>query len=288
MRFLLLFQIGLKKIIYDVFLFKYSWEKNLLKLILNQISNVGKIVIIFCSELGKVLLFLIKSFIWSIKPPFYFKQALKQILDIGFYSLPVVGLTTFFSGMVLALQTYSGFENFNSEDTIAKIVLTSILRELGPVLAGLMVAGRVGAKMAAEIATMRVSNQIDALETLATRPIQYLIVPRLVAAIICVPFLVLVGNIIGVFGGFVVATFKLDFSPAIYIVSTFEHLSFIDVLQGLVKALVFGIIITILSCYFGFNASGGAEGVGRATTIAVVSSSVLILTSTYFITSLFI
>ena len=260
----------------------------MLKLILNQIPNIGKIVIIFSSELGKVLLFLINSFIWSIKPPFYFKQALKQILDIGFYSLPVVGLTTFFSGMVLALQTYSGFENFNSEDTIAKIVLTSILRELGPVLAGLMVAGWVGAKMAAEIATMRVSNQIYALETLATRPIQYLIVPRLVAAIICVPFLVLIGNIIGVFGGFVVATFKLEFSSSIYIVSTFEHLNFMDVLQGLVKALGFGIIITILSCYFGFNASGGAEGVGRATTIAVVSSSVLILTSTYFITSLFI
>ena len=141
-----------------------------------------------------MLLFLINSFVWSINPPFYFKQILKQIIDIGFYSLPVVGLTTFFSGMVLALQTYSGFENFNSEDTIAKIVLTSILRELGPVLAGLMVAGRVGAKMAAEIATMRVSNQIDALETLATRPIQYLIVPRLVAAIICVPFLVLIGK----------------------------------------------------------------------------------------------
>ena len=125
----------------------------MLKLILNQISNIGKIVILFSSELGRVFLFLINSFIWSIKPPFYFKQALKQILDIGFYSLPVVGLTTFFSGMVLALQTYSGFENFNSEDTIAKIVLTSILRELGPVLAGLMVAGRVGAKRTAAIMT---------------------------------------------------------------------------------------------------------------------------------------
>ena len=211
-----------------------------------------------------------------------------QILDIGFYSLPVVGLTTFFSGMVLALQTFSGFENLNSESTIARIVLTSILRELGPVLAGLMVAGRVGAKMAAEIATMKVTNQIDALETLATRPIQYLIAPRLIAAILCVPFLVLVGNIIGVFGGFIVATIKLDFSASIYIVSTFEYLKFIDIIQGMVKALVFGIIIAILSCYFGFNASRGAEGVGRATTISVVASSVLILTSTYFITSLFI
>ena len=167
------------------------------------------------------------------KTPFYFQQALKQILDIGFYSLPVVGLTTFFSGMVLALQTFSGFENFNSEDTIAKIVLTSILRELGPVLAGLMVAGRVGAKMAAEIATMRVSNQIDALETLQ----DYTIFNS--SKISCCHYLslVLIGNIIGVLV-VVVATFKLEFSPSIYLVSTFEHLDFMDVLQGLVKALV--------------------------------------------------
>ena len=256
--------------------------------ILNILSTLGKLLISFLENIGKITLFLFTSFFWCFKPPIYFKQLYLQILDIGFYSLPVVGLTTFFSGMVLALQTFSGFESLNSESTIARIVLTSILRELGPVLAGLMVAGRVGAKMAAEIATMKVTNQIDALETLATRPIQYLIVPRLIAAILCVPFLVLVGNIIGIFGGFIVATIKLDFSASIYIVSTFEYLKFIDVMQGMVKALVFGIIITILSCYFGFNASRGAEGVGRATTIAVVASSVLILTSTYFITSLFI
>ena len=243
--------------------------------ILNILSSIGKLLITFLENIGKITLFLFTSFFWCFKPPIYFKQLYLQILDIGFYSLPVVGLTTFFSGMVLALQTFSGFENLNSESTIARIVLTSILRELGPVLAGLMVAGRVGAKMAAEIATMKVTNQIDALETLATRPIQYLIVPRLIAAILCVPFLVLVGNIIGIFGGFIVATIKLDFSASIYIVSTFEYLKFIDVMQGMVKALVFGIIITILSCYFGFNASRGAEGVGRATTIAVVASSVL-------------
>ena len=260
----------------------------MINFILNILSSFGKVFIIFIQNIGKITLFFFTSFFWCFKPPFYFKQLYNQILDIGFYSLPVVGLTTFFSGMVLALQTFSGFENLNSESTIARIVLTSILKELGPVLAGLMVAGRVGAKMAAEIATMKVTNQIDALETLATRPIQYLIAPRLIAAILCVPFLVLIGNIIGVFGGFVVATIKLDFSASIYIVSTFEYLKFIDVIQGMVKALVFGIIIAILSCYFGFNASRGAEGVGRATTIAVVASSVLILTSTYFITSLFI
>ncbi len=259
-----------------------------MRIIVNICSSTGKSSLIFFQSIGKIIYFFLSTVNWSFRKPFYFKQIYKQILDIGFYSLPVVGLTTFFSGMVLALQTYSGFENFNNENTVAKIVLTSILRELGPVLAGLMVAGRVGAKMAAEIATMRVSNQIDALETLATRPIQYLIVPRFLAAIMCVPLLVLIGNIIGVFGGFVVASFKLDFSPTIYIVSTLNHINSTDILQGLVKALVFGIIISIISCYFGYNANGGAEGVGRATTISVVTSSVLILTSTYFITAMFI
>ena len=255
---------------------------------INIINLVGKLSLNIFENLGKITLFFFISFYWLFKKPFYFKQFLSQIIDIAFYSLPVVGLTTFFSGMVLALQTFSGFDNFNDESTISKIVLTSILRELGPVLAGLMVCGRVGAKMAAEIATMRVSNQIDALETLSTRPIQYLISTRLLASIIAVPFLVFIGNIIGVFGGFIVSTFKLDLNPILYMTSTIDNFDFIDLIQGLIKALVFGIIISIVSCYFGFNASGGAEGVGRATTISVVTASTLILTSTYFITALFI
>ena len=255
---------------------------------INIINLVGKLSLNVFENLGKITLFFLMSFYWLFKKPFYFKQFLSQILDIAFYSLPVVGLTTFFSGMVLALQTFSGFDNFNDESTISKIVLTSILRELGPVLAGLMVCGRVGAKMAAEIATMRVSNQIDALETLSTRPIQYLISTRLLASIIAVPFLVFIGNIIGVFGGFIVSTFKLDLNPILYMISTIDNFDSIDLIQGLIKALVFGIIISIVSCYFGFNASGGAEGVGRATTISVVTASTLILTSTYFITALFI
>ena len=249
---------------------------------------IGKISLNTFENLGKITLFFFMSFFWLFKTPFYFKQFLSQFLDIAFYSLPVVGLTTFFSGMVLALQTFSGFDNFNDESTISKIVLASILRELGPVLAGLMVCGRVGAKMAAEIATMRVSNQIDALETLSTRPIQFLISTRLLASILAVPFLVLIGNIIGVFGGFVVATFKLDLNPVLYMISTLDSFNSIDLIQGLIKALIFGIIISIISCYFGFNASGGAEGVGRATTISVVTASTLILTSTYFVTALFI
>ncbi len=254
-----------------------------------KINNfIGRAFLKIFENVGKIIIFLFLCFYWCFKKPIYYKQLLNHILDIGYYSLPVVGLTTFFSGMVLALQTYSGFDNFNDETTISKIVLTSILRELGPVLAGLMVCGRVGAKMAAEIATMRVSNQIDALETLDTRPIQFLISTRLLAALVSVPFLVLIGNIIGVFGGFVVAILKLDFNPILYMTATIENFHFIDLIQGLIKAFIFGIIITVISCYFGFNASGGAEGVGRATTISVVTSSTLILTSTYFITALFV
>ena len=193
-----------------------------------KINNfIGRAFLKIFENVGKIIIFLFLCFYWCFKKPIYYKQLLNHILDIGYYSLPVVGLTTFFSGMVLALQTYSGFDNFNDETTISKIVLTSILRELGPVLAGLMVCGRVGAKMAAEIATMRVSNQIDALETLDTRPIQFLISTRLLAALVSVPFLVLIGNIIGVFGGFVVAILKLDFNPILYMTATIENFHFI-------------------------------------------------------------
>ena len=259
----------------------------MLQFIINIFQHVGSTSLRFISEIGNFSIFCVTSLYWSIRPPWYFKQIYSQIIDIGFFSLPVVGLTTFFSGMVLALQTYSGFAEFNSETTVARVVLTSITRELGPVLTGLMVAGRVGAKMAAEIATMRVTEQIDALGTLGTRPIQYLIAPKLIASIICVPFLVLIGNTIGILGGYVIAVYKLDFNPDLYINTTIEYLYWIDVIQGLVKAAIFGYIISMLSCYFGYNASKGAEGVGYATTVAVVSSSVMILTSTYIITALF-
>ena len=187
--------------------------------------------------------------------------------------------------MVLALQTFSGFDNFNDESTISKIVLTSILRELGPVLAGLMVCGRVGAKMAAEIATMRVSNQIDALETLSTRPIQYLISTRLLASIIAVPFLVFIGNIIGVFGGFIVSTFKLDLNPILYMISTIDNFNSIDLIQGHRSCIwdnyFYLVVILVLMLLW-------SRGSGRATTISVVTASTLILNSTYFITALFI
>ena len=260
----------------------------MVKIIENIFGSIGNTCLKFMSQIGNFFMFCIISLYWAIRPPWYFKQIFKQIIDIGFFSLPVVGLTTFFSGMVLALQTYSGFAEFSSESTVARVVLTSITRELGPVLTGLMVAGRVGAKMAAEIATMKVTEQIDALGTLGTRPMQYLIAPKLIASLICIPFLVLIGNTIGILGGYIIAIYKLDFNPDLYLYSTLEYLQWIDVVQGLVKAAVFGYIISMLSCYFGYKATRGAEGVGYATTAAVVTSSVMILTSTYIITALFV
>ncbi len=251
------------------------------------IKNTGKTSISFLSSLGKIFIFMFISIKWTILPPYYFRQFIRQIIDIGFFSLPVVGLTTLFSGMVLALQSYTGFARFSAEDTVATVVVLSVTRELGPVLAGLMVAGRIGASMAAEIATMRVTDQIDALDTLSTRPIQYLVAPRILAGTICLPFLVLVGDIIGVFGGYIIGIYRLDLNPGLYLSRTLEYLEIGDVTLGLTKAAVFGFIISLMGCYHGYYSGRGAEGVGYATTNAVVSASILILISNYFVTALF-
>jgi phospholipid/cholesterol/gamma-HCH transport system permease protein len=206
------------------------------------------------------------------------------MLEIGYFSLPVVGLTALFTGMVLALQSHSGFARFNAESAIATL---SVTRELGPVMAGLMVAGRIGAAMAAEIGTMRVTEQIDALTTLSTNPYKYLVAPRLVAGVLMLPCLVVVADIIGVFGGYIVGIYRLDFNPANYLKLTWQYLETLDVVSGLVKAAAFGFIVTLMGCYHGFHSRGGAQGVGIATTNAVVSSSVLVLGTNYLITAAF-
>jgi len=256
-------------------------------MILDIIANIGQAALKFFAATGRIALFTIEAVRWTILPPYYFRQFVRQLMDIGYYSLPVVGLTTLFSGMVLALQSYTGFARFSAEDTVATVVVLSVTRELGPVLAGLMVAGRIGASMAAEIGTMRVTDQIDALDTLSTRPLQYLVAPRLLAGTICLPFLVLIGDIIGVFGGYLVGVYRLDFNPGVYLSRTLEFLEVSDVMLGLIKAAVFGFLIALMGCYHGYNSGRGAEGVGKATTNAVVSSSILILISNYIVTALF-
>jgi phospholipid/cholesterol/gamma-HCH transport system permease protein len=199
----------------------------------------------------------------------------------------VVALTAIFTGMVLALQTYTGFSRFNAGSAVANVVVISLTRELGPVLAGLMVAGRIGAATAAELGTMRVTDQIDALSTLSTNPMKYLVAPRILAGVIALPFLVVIADILGVLGGMIVSTVKLGFGTANYLYATFNSLQTGDVVSGLVKAGVFGFLIALLGCYQGYRSRGGAQGVGAATTSAVVAASILILAFDYILTELF-
>lgn len=250
------------------------------------LSSIGRVFIEFLASTGRLTLFLANSLVQGLQPPYYFRQMLRQFWEIGYLSLPVVGLTAFFTGMVLALQSYTGFSRFNAEGAIASVVALSMTRELGPVLAGLMISGRIGGAMAAEIGTMRVTEQLDALITLSTNPQKYLIAPRLLAGLTMLPLLVLIADVIGIFGGYIVSIYRLDFNPAIYIKQTFDFIQIGDVTSGLIKAAVFGFIITSMGCYHGFNSKGGAQGVGRATTYAVVSSSILILVANYFLTAL--
>tara|TARA_R110002110_G_scaffold5184_11_gene26807 strand:+ start:940 stop:1713 length:774 start_codon:yes stop_codon:yes gene_type:complete len=253
----------------------------------NIVAAIGRVFLSFLESTGRLAIFAGISITHIVRPPFYPRLLLRQIVEIGYYSLPVIGLTAVFTGMVLALQSYTGFARFNAEGAVATVVVLSITRELAPVLTGLMVAGRIGAAMAAEIGTMRVTEQIDALSTLATNPYKYLIAPRLLAGLIMLPCCVLVADIIGVFGGYLVAVHKLGFNPAVYLKNSWQFLELIDVISGLVKAGVFGFLIALMGCYHGFYSKGGAQGVGSATTNAVVSASILILGCNYLITEAF-
>ncbi len=239
-----------------------------------------------CAEVGRIALFFKDTLLHLLAPPIYPRLIFEQMIRIGYNSLPVVGLTAFFTGGVLALQIYIGGSRFNAESLVSTIVALGITRELGPVLAGLMVAGRVSAAIAAELGTMRVTEQIDALVTLSTNPFKYLVAPRILAALITLPLLVVIADIIGIMGGYIVGTSSLGFNPSVYIRKTVDFIEFEDVFSGLVKAAAFGFIIAFMGCYHGYYSRGGAQGVGRATTNAVVGASVLILAANYVLTSL--
>jgi phospholipid/cholesterol/gamma-HCH transport system permease protein len=254
---------------------------------MNPLRLIGHAVLALCETMGELALFAGRAIAAGVVGPYYPRQIGRQLLDIGYYSLPVVGLTAVFTGMVLALQSFTGFSRFQAESAIPTIVVVSLTRELGPVLAGLMVAGRVGAAMAAELGTMRVTEQIDALTTLSTDPLRYLVFPRLLAGTIMLPALVLVADVIGVLGGYLVSVYKLNFNNIDYINRTTQYLVAEDVIAGLVKAAAFGFLVTLMGCFQGYNSRGGAQGVGAATTRAVVSASILILTFDYIITEIF-
>ncbi|MFA5122049.1 MlaE family ABC transporter permease [Zavarzinia sp.] len=253
----------------------------------NPIAFVGRGAIGAFAAVGRLTVFAGNGLQHCLRPPFYLGLIGRQMLSIGYFSLPVVGMTAVFTGMVLALQIYIGSSRFNAENAVATIVVIAIARELGPVLSGLMVAGRVSAAMAAELGTMRVTEQIDALTTLSTNPFKYLVAPRLIAATVTMPLLVIVSDIIGVMGGYLVGTGKLGFNYGSYLKSTVDYLEVMDVVSGLVKAAAFGFILALMGCYHGYHSRGGAQGVGAATTNAVVSASVLILAANYLITELF-
>lgn len=255
--------------------------------VMNSVALIGRVVLHFLEVIGRVTYFAGQSITAGLQRPFYGRQIRRAMIDIGYYSLPVIGLTAIFTGAVLALQSHSGFSRFSAEASIPIVVVLSITRELGPVLAGLMVAGRIGASYAAEIGTMRVTEQVDALTTLSTDPFKYLLFPRLLAGVLMLPVLVLIADIIGVYGGYLVSVHELGFNPTTYLVNTFDYLETKDVVSGLVKASVFGFIITLMGCYHGYHSKGGAQGVGTATTQAVVSSSILILLFNYILTAVF-
>ena len=240
------------------------------------------------AAIGRLALFALRAVSHGVRPPYYPRLILRQMVEIGYFSLPVVGLTALFTGMVLALQSYTGFARFNAESAIANVVVLSITRELGPVMAGLMVAGRIGAAMAAEIGTMRVTEQIDALTTLSTNPFKYLVAPRLIAGLLMLP---LPGagrrHHRRASAAIWSASTSSASTPAPTCSNTVDFLEFIDVFSGLVKAAVFGFIVALMGCYHGYHTRGGAQGVGKATTNAVVSASILILIFNYIVTELF-
>ena len=239
------------------------------------------------AQVGRLALFAGTVVAHLVRPPFYTREFLHALITIGWFSLPVVALTAVFTGAALALQIYAGGARFNAEAVVPSIVAIGMVRELGPVLGGLMVAGRVAAAIAAELGTMKVTEQIDALTTLSTHPMKYLAVPRVLAATLTVPVLVAVGDAIGIMGGYLVGTSRLGFNAAVYLQNTVDFLEVWDVGSGLVKGAVFGFLVALMGCYHGMNSGRGAQGVGRATTNAVVSASVLILASNYILTELF-
>jgi phospholipid/cholesterol/gamma-HCH transport system permease protein len=247
---------------------------------------IGIWILRFLEESGRVMILFLKTVHFIFRPPLDIRNLLKQVEYVGVKSIPVVLITGAFTGMVLALQTHAGFKRFHAEAFVGTVVALSVTRELGPVLSGLMVSGRVGSAMAAELGTMQVTEQIDALYTLAINPIKYLVVPRFLASLIVMPILTAFADVLGILGGYLISVLLLGSNPTTYIRRTYDYLDLEDIYIGLLKACIFGMIIATIGCYQGINTRGGAEGVGKATTKAVVISCLLILVADYFVTAL--
>jgi phospholipid/cholesterol/gamma-HCH transport system permease protein len=247
---------------------------------------LGRSVLDALEEMGRIMTLFLSALAWMIRPPLRPRLIFKQMEFIGVRSIFVVVLTGVFTGMVLALQSYHAFRLFSAESMVGATVALSMTRELGPVLTALMVTARAGSAMAAELGTMRVTEQIDALYVMAANPVKYLIVPRLIATVLMLPFLTIVSDFMGIVGGYFVGVHVLHINAGSFMKNMTKLVEFNDIYSGLVKAACFGLILSVIGCYKGFNTTGGAEGVGRATTEAVVLASITILISDYFLTAL--
>jgi len=250
------------------------------------VTAFGAMILRVCEEFGRFFVLLGRTMLWAVRPPYDFPEIFKQMVRVGVDSIPVVFLTGLFTGMVIALQTFKGFARFHAESFVGSVVSLSVLRELAPVLAALMVTGRVGSAMAAELGTMRVTEQIDALVAFATEPIQYLIVPRVAAATVMLPLLVVMADAVGIGGGYLVAVDIMGGNPVAYLHNSFQFLQLNDMTSGLIKAACFGLIFSLIGCQKGYYTEGGAEGVGISTTRAVVAGSLSILLADFFLTKI--
>lgn len=252
-----------------------------------QIEDIGKRLVSIVDYMGGASILLGRTLFWLPVPPLKRQQIFNQMYKIGVQSLPIVSLISLFTGIVLALQSAYQMQRISAEMYIASLVALSMTRELGPVLTALIVAGRVGASITAEIGTMKVTEQIDALQTLATNPVRYLVVPRFIALVIMLPLLTIYADIIGIAGGYIVGVYKLHITHHMYMRMTYDPLVQKDVFTGLLKALSFAMIICTVSCFEGMRTEGGAEGVGKATTLSVVISFILIIAADCLFTALF-
>jgi phospholipid/cholesterol/gamma-HCH transport system permease protein len=240
----------------------------------------------FLLQMGRFVQLIGRVFAWTPRPPYDWRELLRQMVKVGVSSTPVVLLTAIFTGGVLALQTFTTLKRFNAETYVGSLVALSMVRELSSVLSSLIVAGRAGSAMGAELGTMRVTEQIDALEVMATDPVHYLVVPRVWAATLTMPLLVVLADGVGIFGGYLVSVVLMGANPVSYLNTSFQYMQMRDLLSGLIKAAVFGFLLAVIGCQQGYYTTGGAEGVGRATTSAVVLASIAILTSDFFLTKL--
>lgn len=259
--------------------------ERVLSIISPVLTPLGRRLIFFAGELGRWCAFVWQSLLWMFRKPYRFDQFARQMEFVGVKSTWIIALTAFFTGAVFALQTGRVYALFNMESMVGATVSLSLTREIGPVFAAIMVTARACSSMAAELGTMRVTEQIDALETMAVNPIQYLVVPRIIACTLMVPLLTMLYDYIGVVGAYLVGIHLLGINEGPFMSQLYLRLSANDIWGGLIKATIFGFLISAISCYMGYNAKSGAKGVGKATTRAVVASAVTILITDYFLTT---